>query len=129
MLKDKVAIVTGSSNGIGREIAMVFAAHGAKVVVNYPRPTSRENAEVVVNAIKAAGGEAIAIEANVADFDASKGLIDQTIAAFGRVDVLVNNAGITRDMLLIRMKEEEFDDVIEVKIGRASCRESVSSPV
>ena len=116
MLKDKVAIVTGSSNGIGREIAMVFAAHGAKVVVNYPRPTSRENAEVVVNAIKAAGGEAIAIEANVADFDASKGLIDQTIAAFGRVDVLVNNAGITRDMLLIRMKEEEFDDVIEVNL-------------
>ncbi|MGL4361737.1 MAG: 3-oxoacyl-[acyl-carrier-protein] reductase [Cellulosilyticaceae bacterium] len=116
MLKDKVAIVTGSSNGIGREVALMYARNGAKVVVNYPFPRSKEIAENVVELIREAGGEAIAIEANVADFEASKKLITATIEAFGKIDILVNNAGITKDMLLLRMTEEEFDDVISVNL-------------
>lgn len=116
MLKDKVAIVTGSSNGIGREIAYVYAANGAKVVVNYPFPGSRENAERVVSEIKAKGGEAVAIEADVSNFEASKMLIAKTVEILGRLDVLVNNAGITKDMLLLRMTEEEFDKVLNVNL-------------
>lgn len=116
MLKDKVAIVTGSSSGIGKEIAQVYAAHGAKVVVNYPFAGLREDAEEVVQTIQASGGEAVAIEADVSQFESSKALIAQTVELYGKVDILVNNAGITKDMLLLRMTEEEFDQVLNVNL-------------
>ncbi len=122
MLKDKVAIVTGSSNGIGKAVALVYAANGAKVVVNYPFERSKEAAEAVVAKICEAGGEAIAIEADISNFAASKLLVEQTIKAFGKLDILVNNAGITKDMLLLRMTEAEFDDVIAVNLkGAFNC--------
>lgn len=127
MLKDKVAIVTGSSNGIGREIALTYAQNGAKVVVNYPYARSAERANEVVEEIKAMGGEAVAIEADISQFDAAKMLIDETIKTFGKLDIVVNNAGITKDMLLIRMSEEEFDSVIDVNLkGVFNCTKHAS---
>lgn len=127
MLKDKVAIVTGSSNGIGREIALTYAKNGAKVVVNYPFSRSAERANEVVEEIKAMGGDAIAIEADISDFEAAKLLIDETIKAYGQLDVLVNNAGITKDMLLIRMTEDEFESVVDVNLkGVFNCTKHAS---
>lgn len=127
MLKDKVAIITGSSNGIGEEIARSFARNGAKVVVNYPFERSTEKATKIVEDIIKQGGEAIAIMANVADFDAAKMLVDETIKAFGTLDILVNNAGITKDMLLLRMREDEFDDVININLkGVFNCTKHAS---
>ena len=127
MLKDKVAIITGSSNGIGEEIARSFARNGAKVVVNYPFEKSTEKATKIVEDIIKQGGEAIAIMANVADFDAAKRLVDETVKAFGTLDILVNNAGITKDMLLLRMREDEFDDVININLkGVFNCTKHAS---
>ncbi|MHC1749085.1 MAG: 3-oxoacyl-[acyl-carrier-protein] reductase [Cellulosilyticaceae bacterium] len=127
MLKDKVAIITGSSNGIGEEIARSFARNGAKVVVNYPFERSTEKATKIVEDIIKQGGEAIAIMANVADFDAAKRLVDETVKAFGTLDILVNNAGITKDMLLLRMREDEFDDVININLkGVFNCTKHAS---
>lgn len=127
MLKDKVAIVTGSSNGIGKEIALTYAQNGAKVVVNYPFQRSADKAQLVVDEIKAMGGEAIAIEADISQFGAAKLLIDETIKVFGKLDILVNNAGITKDMLLIRMTEDEFDAVVDVNLkGVFNCTKHAS---
>ncbi|MEG0013454.1 MAG: 3-oxoacyl-[acyl-carrier-protein] reductase [Cellulosilyticaceae bacterium] len=127
MLKDKVAIVTGSSNGIGKEIALTYAQNGAKVVVNYPFERSTAKAQLVVDEIKAMGGEAIAIEADISNFDAAKHLVDETIKAFGKLDILVNNAGITKDMLLIRMTENEFESVVDVNLkGVFNCTKHAS---
>lgn len=89
----KVAIVTGAAVGIGRAVAVAFGAEGAKVVVNYSR--SAEEAAETVCQVKAAGGEAIAIQADVADDEQVRAMVTQTVAKFGRVDLLVNNAGIT----------------------------------
>ena len=114
MLKDKVAVITGASRGIGAEIARTFAKYGAKVVINYNG--SKEKAEEVVAEIKAAGGEAVAIQKNVADFEEAKELMDEAVKTFGRLDILVNNAGITKDTLLMGMKEEDFDKVIDVNL-------------
>lgn len=110
----QAAIVTGASRGIGREIALKLAEEGAKVVVNYSG--SKEKAEAVVAEIIAKGGEAIVHQANVANADEVKGLVDATMAAFGSVDILVNNAGITRDNLIMRMKEEDWDAVIDTNL-------------
>lgn len=127
MLKDKVAVITGSSNGIGKQIALAYAKNGAKVVINYPFERSKEKSESIVDEIKEQGGEAIAIQADVSKFDEAKKLIDKTITAFGTIDILVNNAGITRDMLLLRMTEEEFDQVIEVNLkGVFNCTKHAS---
>ncbi|MEG0501073.1 MAG: 3-oxoacyl-[acyl-carrier-protein] reductase [Cellulosilyticaceae bacterium] len=127
MLKDKVAIVTGSSNGIGKEIALTYAQNGAKVVVNYPFERSTAKAQLVVDEIKAMGGEAIAIEADISNFEAAKHLVDETIKAFGKLDILVNNAGITKDMLLIRMTENEFESVVDVNLkGVFNCTKHAS---
>ena len=105
-LKDRVAIVTGASRGIGRAIAIALATEGAKVVVNYA--ASSGAAEEVVAAITEGGGEAIAIQADVSKIEQIDALVSQTIEKFGRIDVLVNNAGITRDTLLLRMKPEDW---------------------
>ena len=116
MLKNKVAIVTGSVRGIGKVIAINFASQGASVVINYSNPLREEEALKIVEQIKTDGGEAIAICAIVSNFDEAKNLIDETVDAFGKIDILVNNAGITRDMLLLRMTDKEFDEVINVNL-------------
>jgi 3-oxoacyl-[acyl-carrier protein] reductase len=116
MLSEKVAIVTGASRGIGRCIALALAAQGAKVVA------SARNAEALhhlVEEIKGQGGEATAVVGDVAvDTDASK-LIDQAVAKYGQLDILVNNAGITRDGLLLRMKNEDWDAVLDTNLKGA----------
>ena len=119
-LNGKVALVTGASRGIGREIALTLAGYGATVIVNYNG--SEEKAEEVVDKIKEAGGKAEAIRCNVAEFDRSKELIDQVIKSYGKLDILVNNAGITRDNLIMKMSEADFDDVIAVNLkGAFNC--------
>lgn len=110
----KVAVVTGSSHGIGRAIAEALGAAGCKVVVNYT--SSAGAAEEVVAAVKEHGGDAIAIKGNMAEEVDVKELFAGTIDHFGRIDLLVNNAGITRDGLLLRMKPKQWQDVIDVNL-------------
>jgi 3-oxoacyl-[acyl-carrier protein] reductase len=125
-LKDQVAIVTGAGRGIGRAIALALAAEGAKVIVNYSR--SAEAAEQVVAQIQAAGGEARAVQADVADNAQIEALIRAAQETFGRVDILVNNAGITRDKLLLRMTEEDWDAVLDTNLkGAFLCTKAVAS--
>lgn len=110
----KSALVTGASRGIGRSIALQLAEEGYSVAVNYAG--SKEKAEAVVEEIKAKGVDSFAIQANVADADEVKAMIKEVVSQFGSLDVLVNNAGITRDNLLMRMKEQEWDDVIDTNL-------------
>lgn len=110
----KSALVTGASRGIGRSIALQLAEEGYNVAVNYAG--SKEKAEAVVEEIKAKGVGSFAIQANVADADDVKAMIKEVVSQFGSLDVLVNNAGITRDNLLMRMKEQEWDDVIDTNL-------------
>jgi 3-oxoacyl-[acyl-carrier protein] reductase len=113
-LEGQVAIVTGASRGIGRAIAVALAAEGAKVVVNYA--SSASAAEEVVAEIKSKGGEAIAFHADVSHEAQVESLLKSAIDAWGRIDVLVNNAGITRDTLLLRMKLEDWQAVIDLNL-------------
>jgi len=113
-LEGKVAVITGASRGIGRAIAERLAAEGARVVVNHR--ASAEQAQEVVAAIQAQGGEAIVIQADVSDFDQAQELIKTTLKQMGRIDVLVNNAGTTRDTLLMIMKEDQWDVVIDTNL-------------
>lgn len=125
LLGGKVAVITGASRGIGRAIAVEFAKHGAKVVINYAG--NKAAAEQVLDVIKSNGGEAILFQADVAKAEAADELIKATVEAFGRVDVLVNNAGITRDNLLMRMKEEDWDAVLTTNLkGVFNCTKAVS---
>ncbi|HDE0319792.1 TPA: 3-oxoacyl-[acyl-carrier-protein] reductase [Staphylococcus aureus] len=110
----KSALVTGASRGIGRSIALQLAEEGFNVAVNYAG--SKEKAEAVVEEIKAKGVDSFAIQANVAGADEVKAMIKEVVSQFGSLDVLVNNAGITRDNLLMRMKEQEWDDVIDTNL-------------
>lgn len=114
MKMTKSALVTGASRGIGRSIALQLAEEGYNVAVNYAG--SKEKAEAVVEEIKAKGVDSFAIQANVADADEVKAMIKEVVSQFGSLDVLVNNAGITRDNLLMRMKEQEWDDVIDTNL-------------
>lgn len=114
LLGGKVAIITGASRGIGRAVALELAKNGAKVVVNFAG--NRAAAEQVAAAIKENGGEAILHQADVADAATVDALFKAATEAFGRVDILVNNAGITRDNLLLRMKEEEWDAVLNTNL-------------
>ena len=114
LLTDKVAIVTGASRGIGRQIAMTLAQEGAYVIVNYNG--SKEAAEAVVETITAAGGQAETWQCSVTDFAAVEEMIKSIYKKFGHIDVLVNNAGITKDGLLMGMSEEDFDQVIDVNL-------------
>ena len=124
-LQDKVAIVTGASRGIGKATALALASEGAKVVVNYAR--NSEAADAVVAEITEAGGEAIAIGADVSQAEAVDEMVKQTKAKFGRIDILVNNAGITRDTLLLRMKLEDWQAVINLNLtGVFLCCKAVS---
>ncbi|ARD74260.1 beta-ketoacyl-ACP reductase [Staphylococcus xylosus] len=121
----KSALVTGASRGIGRSIAIQLAEEGYNVVVNYAG--NKEKADAVVEEIKAKGVESFAIQANVANGDEVKAMIKEVVSQFGSVDVLVNNAGITRDNLLMRMKEQEWDDVIDTNLkGVFNCIQKVT---
>ena len=117
MLEGKIAVVTGASRGIGRAIAIRLAGEGATVVINYNG--SKEKAEEVKQEIEGAGGKAAVCQCNVADFDQCQAFIQKVIDKFGRIDILVNNAGITRDGLLMKMSEEDFDQVIETNLKGA----------
>ena len=114
MLDKKVALVTGASRGIGREIALTLAAQGNFVVVNYNGSEAR--AKEVVETIEKNGGQAAAYQCSVSNFNACQEMIQNIIKEYGRLDILVNNAGITRDNLIMRMKEEDFDAVINTNL-------------
>jgi len=125
MLQGKVAVVTGASRGIGRAVAIELGKLGAKVVVNYSG--SEAKALEVVDEIKGLGTDAIAVQANVAESDSVQAMIKEAISTFGSLDILVNNAGITRDNLLMRMKEDEWDDVINTNLkGVFLCTKAVT---
>lgn len=124
-LQDRVAIVTGASRGIGRAIALSLAAEGANVVVNYA--SSSTAAEQVVAEIVSGGGNALALQADVSKADQVDALLSTVIEKWNRVDILVNNAGITRDTLLLRMKPEEWQAVIDLNLtGVFLCTRAVS---
>ena len=125
LLGGKVALVTGASRGIGRAIALRLAGEGAKVAINYAGNTTK--AEAVKAEIEQNGGEAILVQADVADSSAVEAMVAKVTEAFGQIDILVNNAGITRDGLLMRMKEEDFDAVVNTNLkGGFHCTKTVS---
>lgn len=113
-LTDKVALVTGASRGIGRAIVLLMAKQGADVVVNYSG--SEGAAQETVDAILAMGRKAIKIKANVGNAEEVAAMVEEAHSTFGRIDILVNNAGITRDGLLMRMKDSDWDDVININL-------------
>lgn len=113
-LEDKVALVTGASRGIGRAVAIRLAQAGADVVVNYAG--SEAAAQETVDAIVALGRKAIKIQANVADAEQVAAMVEEAHKEFGHIDILVNNAGITKDGLLMRMKDEDWDAVLDINL-------------
>ncbi len=117
MFKDKVAVVTGAARGIGKGIALRLAKSGAKVVVNYAG--SEAAANEVVETIKAEGGEAYAYKCNVASYAEVEAMMADVVEKYGRIDILVNNAGITKDNLILKMTEQDFEDVIDVNLKGA----------
>ncbi|MGZ0040725.1 3-oxoacyl-[acyl-carrier-protein] reductase [Paenibacillus polymyxa] len=127
-LSGKTALVTGASRGIGRSIALALAEAGANVAVNYAG--SEAAATEVAELIRAKGVEAITVQANVGRAEEADQLIKDVIEAWGKIDILVNNAGITRDNLIMRMKEEEFDQVIETNLkGVFNCLKAATRPM
>jgi 3-oxoacyl-[acyl-carrier protein] reductase len=124
MLKDKVAVVTGASRGIGKSISLALARQGAKVVAV---DVTLKGMDELLAEIKTLGSEAIAVEGNVTVAADTEKMIEQAVASYGRVDILVNNAGITRDGLLLRMKEEDWDAVLTVNLkGAFLCTRAAS---
>lgn len=113
-LKGKVAIITGGSRGIGRAIAKALASAGCSVVITYK--SSSQRAQEVVDEISKDGSKAFAIQANSAKFEDAQKVVNEVLKIFGKIDILINNAGITRDNLFIRMSESEWDDVIETNL-------------
>lgn len=126
MLKGKTAVVTGASRGIGRAIAVRLAKLGANVVVNYR--TSEDAVRKVVKEIEALGVKVLAIQADISSYNDVENMMKKCIKEFGSIDILVNNAGITKDGLLMRMKEEDFDNVIDINLkGAFNCTKHVSA--
>lgn len=123
-LAGKVALVTGGSRGIGRAIALTLAEHGADVAINYAGNTAA--AEEVKGAIEGMGRKAILVQGSVADTDGVQAIVNQVVKELGRLDILINNAGITRDGLLMRMKEADWDAVLETNLkGVYNCSKAV----
>ena len=128
MLKGRTAIVTGSGRGIGKAIAMKLASYGANIVIN-DIPSS-EDADKTCEEIKSMGVEAIVIKGDVRNADDVKTLIDTTVKTFGSIDIFVNNAGITRDGLMLRMSEEDWDLVMDINLkGAFNCIKAVARPM
>lgn len=127
---DRVALVTGASRGIGRGIALELGRRGATVIVNYNNPASGEQAQAVVDAVVEAGGAAMAFQADVSNTEQAAALVKAVTEAYGRLDILVNNAGTTRDNLIMRMKEEEWDIVINTNLKSAwNCCKAAVRPM
>ena len=125
LLDGKTALVTGASRGIGRAVALRLAEEGARVAINYAGNVKA--AEEVKAAIEAAGGTAMLCRADIADSAAVEAMVDSVVKAFGAIDILVNNAGITRDTLLMRMKDEDFEKVLDTNLkGVFYCTKAVS---
>jgi NAD(P)-dependent dehydrogenase (short-subunit alcohol dehydrogenase family) len=122
LCEGRVAIVTGAGRGLGRAYAIMLAAHGAKVVVNdlgsAPNGAGGDStpAQEVVDTIRAAGGEAVLNASDVADWAGSKAMVDLAVESFGRLDILINNAGMLRDRMIVNMSEDEWDSVVRVHL-------------
>lgn len=114
MLKNKIVLITGAGRGIGRTIAIALAKEGAEVVINYNG--SEERAKEVKQTIEENGGKASIYKCNVSDFVACEAMIKDIVKEYGHLDILVNNAGITKDGLIMKMKEEDFDSVLNVNL-------------
>lgn len=114
MLKNKIALITGAGRGIGRAIAIALAKEGAEVVINYNG--SEERAKEVKQTIEENGGKASIYKCNVSDFVACEAMIKDIVKEYGHLDIMVNNAGITKDGLIMKMKEEDFDSVLNVNL-------------
>ena len=114
MLENKVALITGAGRGIGRAIAVALAKEGAQVIINYNG--SEKKALEVKQLIEEQGGKAVTCQCDVSDFTACENMIRDVVAEFGHLDILVNNAGITRDGLIMKMKEEDFDAVLNINL-------------
>ena len=126
MLKDKVAIVTGGTRGIGRAIALKLADHGANIVINYRN--SDKEAEELKAILEEKGVKVLTVKCDISNFEDSKNIMDKCKEVFGKIDILVNNAGITKDTLIMRMKEEDFDNVIDVNLkGTFNCAKHASA--
>ncbi len=130
VLKNKVALVTGGSRGIGKAIALALAGEGADVVFTYKSASAA--AEETVQAVRAAGRKAMGIQSDAKNLDEATKVVESVLKEFPRLDILVNNAGITRDTLLMRMSEQDWDDVIDTNLksafnfSKASCRQMMS---
>lgn len=125
MLTGKIALVTGASRGIGRQTAITLASYGAAVIVNYNG--SKEKAEEVVSEIQANGGTASTYCCNVSDYTAVETMMKELVKEYGRIDILINNAGITKDGLLMKMSEEDYDAVLDINLkGTFNCIKHIS---
>lgn len=127
-LSGKVALITGGSRGIGKAIAKAFASTGAYVAITYANSSS--SAEQVTKEIKELGSDALSIQANSSDFNRANEVIDEVVQKWGKIDILVNNAGITRDGLILRMTEDQWDQVIETNLkGIFNYSKAVARPM
>ena len=125
MLTGKTALITGGSRGIGRAIAKKLSSLGCNIVINYN--SNAAPAEELITELKAEGKEGLVIQGDVSNFEDAKNIVDTTVKTYGSIDILINNAGITRDNLLLRMSEEDFDQVISTNLkGAFNCTKHAS---
>jgi 3-oxoacyl-[acyl-carrier protein] reductase len=124
-LEGKVALVTGASRGIGKAVALKLAAEGAKVAINFAGNIAK--AEEVKTAVESSGGEAMLVQGDVSDFEKVNEIVKKVVDTWGRLDILINNAGITRDNLMLKMSESDFDSVIATNLkGVFNCTKAVT---